>query len=187
MGARRQRGRPCVADFLDWLVDDPRPRDRVDARGHQGRTPTGRAAARKLAAAGKPTFAYNMGRSERGREAALSHTGAMLASFELREEIIRSGGIVSLPSLRVLEDALMLSSAYDLPRGKRLAAITFSGGAATIIADEARAARHRAARSAEATHDTRVRHTSRHMPRSGTRWIPAIKWCRTLKDSCRRS
>jgi acyl-CoA synthetase (NDP forming) len=61
----------------------------------------------------------------------------MLASFELREELIRSARMVSLPSLRVLEDALMLSAAYELPRGNRLAAITFSGGAGTIIADEA--------------------------------------------------
>jgi acyl-CoA synthetase (NDP forming) len=45
--------------------------------------------------------------------------------------------MVSLPSLRVLEDALKLQAVYDLPRGDRLAAITFSGGAATIIADEA--------------------------------------------------
>jgi acyl-CoA synthetase (NDP forming) len=126
-----------IADFVDWLVDDEQTTtiglmledikegDRLVAAG------------RRLAAAGKPTFVYNMGRSERGREAALSHTGAMLASFELREEIIRAAGMVSLPSLRVLEDALMLSSAYGLPRGNRLAAITFSGGAAAIIADEA--------------------------------------------------
>jgi acyl-CoA synthetase (NDP forming) len=61
----------------------------------------------------------------------------MLAPFELREEIIRSTGIVSLPSLRVFEDALILSAAHALPRGNRLAAITLSGGAATIVADEA--------------------------------------------------
>ena len=126
-----------IADFLESLVDDPQTsavglllEDIKDG-------PRLVAAGRRLAAAGKPTFAYNMGRSERGRQAALSHTGAMLASFELREELIRSARMVSLPSLRVLEDALMLSAAYELPRGNRLAAITFSGGAGTIIADEA--------------------------------------------------
>ena len=126
-----------IADFLDWLVDDPQTKTIGLLLEDIKDGPRLVEAGRRLAAAGKPTFAYNMGRSERGREAALSHTGAMLASFELREAIIRAAGIVSLPSLRVLEDALMLSSAYDLPRGKRLAAITFSGGAATIIADEA--------------------------------------------------
>lgn len=126
-----------IADLLEWLAEDTETHtigllleDIKDGRRLV-------AAGRRLAAAGKPTFAYNMGRSERGREAALSHTSAMLAPFELREEIIRGTGMVSLPSLRVFEDALVLSSAHDLPRGRRLAALTLSGGAATIVADEA--------------------------------------------------
>ena len=126
-----------LADFLGALVDDPYTHAVGLVLEDIKDGPRLVEAAHKLAAAGKPMFAYNLGRSDRGREAALSHTGAMLASFELREELIRTAGIVSLPSLRILEDTLMLSSTYDLPRGNRLAAITFSGGAATIIADEA--------------------------------------------------
>lgn len=126
-----------LADFLEWLADD----EDTHAIGllvediKDG--PRFVEAGRRLARAGKPMFAYNMVRSERGREAALSHTGAMVGAIELREEVIRAAGMVSVPSLRVLEDALLLTSAYDLPRGQRLVAITFSGGASTIIADEA--------------------------------------------------
>jgi acyl-CoA synthetase (NDP forming) len=89
-----------------------------------------------MAAAGKPMFAYNMVRSDRGRAAALSHTGAMVGSFAVREAVVRAAGMVSVPSLRVLEDAVALAALEPLPAGDRLVAVTFSGGACSIIADE---------------------------------------------------
>lgn len=126
-----------IADYLDWLADDPettavgllledlKDGDRVVAAG------------RRLAAAGKPVFVFDMIRSDEGREAALSHTGAMVGSLALRQELLRAAGMVSVPSLRVLEDALTLAATAGLPKGRRLMAVTFSGGACSIIADEA--------------------------------------------------
>ncbi|MPZ89668.1 MAG: hypothetical protein GEU81_16730, partial [Nitriliruptorales bacterium] len=126
-----------IADFLEWLVTDP-------GTGAVGLLledikdgPRFVEAGRAMAEAGKPMFAFNMVRSEKGRQAALSHTGAMVGSYDLREEVLRAARMVSVPSLRVLEDALLLASSGDLPRGNRLVVVTFSGGACTIIADEA--------------------------------------------------
>jgi acyl-CoA synthetase (NDP forming) len=128
-----------IADYLEWLVDDAVTtmvglllEDIKDG-------PRFVEAGRRFAAVGKPMYAYNMVRSEKGRQAALSHTGAMVGSFELREEVIRAAGMVSVPSLQVLEDALLLTSSAPLPAGNRLMVVTFSGGACSIIADEAEA------------------------------------------------
>lgn len=126
-----------LADYLEWLADDPD----TDVAGlliediKDG--PRFIEAGRRMAAAGKPMLAFNMVRSEKGRRAALSHTGAMVGSYAVREEVIRAAGMVSVPSLRTLEDALLLAASTTLPAGQRLVAVTFSGGACTIIADEA--------------------------------------------------
>ena len=129
-----------IADYLDWLADDDSTRSVALLLEDVKDGPRLIEAGRRAARAGKPMFAYNMVRSDRGREAALSHTGAMVGSFAVREAVLRAAGMVSVPSLRLLEDAVALSSQGRLPAGDRLAAVTFSGGACSIIADEAEVA-----------------------------------------------
>lgn len=126
-----------IADYLEWMADDRRTKAVGLLLEDIKAGPRFIAAGRRLSAAGKPMFALNMVRSEKGRTAALSHTGAMVGSYELREETIRAAGMVSVPSLQVLEDALLLATSTPLPAGNRLMAVTFSGGACSIIADEA--------------------------------------------------
>ncbi|MGH3758913.1 acetate--CoA ligase family protein [Actinophytocola sp.] len=124
-----------IADYLDWLVDD-------DATSTVGLVledikdgPRFIEAGRRMSKAGRSMFAYCMARSRKGRDAVLSHTGAMVGDIEMREAVLRAAGVVSVPSLLVLEDAIALSTGSPRPRGRRLAGITFSGGACTIIAD----------------------------------------------------
>jgi acyl-CoA synthetase (NDP forming) len=126
-----------IADYLEWLADDPDTKSVALLLEDIKDGPRFIEAGRRMARAGKPMFAYNMVRSDRGREAALSHTGAMVGSFAVREAVVRAAGMVSVPSLRVLEDAVTLSTQNKPPAGDRLAAVTFSGGACSIIADEA--------------------------------------------------
>ncbi|MPZ61698.1 MAG: hypothetical protein GEU93_10460 [Propionibacteriales bacterium] len=125
-----------MADYLDWLADDPATTAAGLLIENIEDGPRLVSAGQRMHAAGKRVFAYNMVRSEMGRAAAYSHTGAMVDDHDLREDVLRAAGIVSVTSLRVLEDALLLASAGKPPRGTRLAVVTFSGGAATIIADE---------------------------------------------------
>lgn len=126
-----------LADYLDQLADDPDTRSVGLLVEDIKDGPSFVAAARRVIAAGKPIFAYHMVRSEQGQAAAQSHTGAMVGSFEVREAVLRAGGVVSTPTLQTLEDALRLTARHGLPAGRRVAALTFSGGACTIIADAA--------------------------------------------------
>ncbi|WP_324275511.1 hypothetical protein [Blastococcus brunescens] len=125
-----------IADYLEWLAGDEETRSVALLLEDIKDGPRFIAAGRRMAEAGKPMFAYNMVRSDRGREAALSHTGAMVGSFAVREAVVEAAGMVSVPSLRVLEDAVALAAQEPLPAGDRLVAVTFSGGACSIIADE---------------------------------------------------
>ncbi|MQA87473.1 MAG: hypothetical protein GEV03_23320 [Streptosporangiales bacterium] len=129
-----------AADCLDWLADDPHTK--VVGLLLENVADGARLveAGRRVAAAGKPMFAYTMVRTDRGRAAALSHTGALVGSHELREDLLAAAGAVSVPTLRVLEDALALAATDGLPAGPRLVAVTASGGACSIIADAAEAA-----------------------------------------------
>jgi acyl-CoA synthetase (NDP forming) len=125
-----------IADYLEWLAGDEDTRAVALLLEDIKDGPRFIEAGRRMAAAGKPMFAYNAVRSDRGRAAALSHTGAMVGSFAVREAVVEAAGMVSVPSLRVLEDAVALAAQEPLPAGDRLVAVTFSGGACSIIADE---------------------------------------------------
>ncbi|MGH3660747.1 MAG: acetate--CoA ligase family protein [Micromonosporaceae bacterium] len=129
-----------IADYLEWLADDEDTTSVALLLEDIKDGPRFIEAGQRMARAGKPMFAYNMARSDRGREAALSHTGAMVGSYAMRQAVVRAAGMVSVPSLRVLEDAVTLSAQNLPPAGDRLAAVTFSGGACLIIADEGEAA-----------------------------------------------
>ena len=126
-----------VADYLDWLVRD----DRTDHIGlllediKDG--PALIEAGQRARAAERPVVAYDLVPSEEAREAALSHTGALLGSLELRRAVLDAAGIAVTASLQTLEDALRLLAAEHRPPGRRLAVVTFSGGACSIISHEA--------------------------------------------------
>jgi acyl-CoA synthetase (NDP forming) len=126
-----------LADFLRHAATDEATRSAVllleDLKDGEAFVDAGRA----MAAAGKPVFAYSMVRSDQGRQAAMSHTGAMVGSFEARQAVLRAAGVVAVGSLRELEDAVTLAASAPLPAGDRVMAVTFSGGACSIIADEA--------------------------------------------------
>ncbi|WNV74185.1 acetate--CoA ligase family protein [Geodermatophilus sp. DSM 44513] len=142
-----------IADYLEWLARDEDTRSVALLLEDVKDGSRFIAAGRRMAAAGKPMFAYNAVRSDRGRAAALSHTGAMVGSFAVREAVVRAAGMVSVPSLRVLEDAVALAALEPLPAGDRLVAVTFSGGACSIIADEGEAAGIQLPELSEATRE----------------------------------
>ena len=129
-----------VADVLDWFARDDDTS--VAALLLEGITdgPELVAAGRAMAARGKPVFAFDLVRSEASKQTALSHTGAMVGSLEVRAELLRAACITSVSSLQTLEDAVTLATGFRLPKGRRLAAVSMSGGACSIIADEATAA-----------------------------------------------
>ena len=124
-----------IADFVDHLADDPDTRT-LALYIESIRDPvTFRAAAEKAARAGKPVVAYKVGRSEAGMRAASSHTGALAGSDRMYDAFFESCGVVRAATFsNLLDIASALSSSRRL-RGKRVATLTSTGGAGTLICD----------------------------------------------------
>ncbi|WP_213939258.1 acetate--CoA ligase family protein [Pseudomonas sp. dw_612] len=124
-----------LADFVDYLVDDDATS--VIALYMEGlRNPEKfRQAALKAARAGKPIVVFKIGRSESGARSAVSHTGAMAGADRMYDALFQQLGIIRAQTFADLLDLPhALSSARQL-RGKRVAILTSTGGAGTLVAD----------------------------------------------------
>ncbi len=85
----------------------------------------------------KPIVAYYVGGSEAGRNAALSHTGALAGPDELYDGIFNQCGIIRSESIAELFDICWLLGAQPLPKGDKIALLTHSGGPGASAADAA--------------------------------------------------
>lgn len=125
-----------LADYLNHVVEDPHTR--VVAIFMEGlRDPDGFLRACEAARRrGKPVVVYKTGRSELGRNAVASHTAALAGDDALYDVLFRQAGVVRVPSLQGLIDAAVALAWQPLPLGRRLAVISASGGACSVVADE---------------------------------------------------
>lgn len=124
-----------LADFVDYLVDDPSTSVialYVESIRNSLRF---RTAAERAAAAGKPIVAYKIGRSEQGALAASSHTGALAGSDRAYDAFLRQLGVIRAETFGDLLDIPLALSGGRKLRGKRVAVLTSTGGAASLITD----------------------------------------------------
>jgi len=126
-----------VSDLLDHLVDDPATR--VIALYLEGlRKPRQfKAAALRAAQAGKPIVAFKVGRSEAGAQSAISHTGALAGSDVAYAALFRQCGIIRAERFSDLLDIPLALGSRRILKGRRLAVVTSTGGAASLVADAA--------------------------------------------------
>jgi acyl-CoA synthetase (NDP forming) len=95
------------------------------------------AALAKGSAAGLPVVIMKVGRSERGAEAASSHTGALAGSDSAFDAVLRAHGAHRAMDIEHLLDLGRVFVAGRLPRGNRLSIVTLSGGAGVLLTDYA--------------------------------------------------
>src|SRR5579863_6828577 len=94
-----------------------------------------RAVADKAARAGKPLIVAKVGRSDAGRRAAASHTGALAQSGAIDDAVFRHHGIIRGEDIDHMVDVSAAFAFCKLPKGNRVAIITGSGGSAVWMAD----------------------------------------------------
>lgn len=92
-------------------------------------------AARRAHVLGKPVIAYKLGRSELGRQIAVSHTGALVGGDALAEAFFREHGILRVDTLDGLVELPRLVLGRGPPRGRRVAVLTGTGGGAAMVVD----------------------------------------------------
>ncbi len=83
----------------------------------------------------KPVVVLKGGRTERGRQAAASHTGAMASDAKVFDAACRQAGIVQVDQPMELLDLSAVFSSLPLPRGNRVAIMTLGGGWGVIATD----------------------------------------------------
>ncbi|MBX3620410.1 MAG: acetate--CoA ligase family protein [Rhizobacter sp.] len=125
-----------LADFVDHLADDPATQVialYIETVRHPARF---RAACLKAARAGKPVVAFKIGRSEAGAQAAVSHTGAMAGADRMYDALFRQVGVIRARSFADLLDVPAALATGRTLRGRRVAILTSTGGAGTLVSDD---------------------------------------------------
>ena len=124
-----------LADYINFLVDDAHTKIIVCLVEGIRRPQAFMAAAEKALAAGKPILLVKVGRSERGKAATASHTGAIAGDDAVFDAVCRKYGIVRCPSLDDLIETCLAFAQGRLPKGPRIAMVCYSGGAKGLVLD----------------------------------------------------
>ncbi|WP_211177604.1 acetate--CoA ligase family protein [Pseudonocardia acidicola] len=91
--------------------------------------------AAEAAAAGTALVVLRSGRSAAGRRAAVSHTGAMLGDDTAFTLVSRRHGVVLVDDVEELLAVATVLRGQPRPAGRRIAAVSTSGGAGILAAD----------------------------------------------------
>jgi len=84
----------------------------------------------------KPIFAIKIGRSEIGRIAAKSHTGALAGQDEVYDAAFKQSGIIRAYDIEELFDYITAYMSQPLPKGNRVGMLVGSGGVGVAATDK---------------------------------------------------
>lgn len=129
-----------AADYLDYLVEDPRT-EVIAAFIETIRQPERFAAALDRAAAlGKAVVVLKVGRSERARRSVPTHTGGTAGDADQIAALLRAHRAIAVSDLVEMTEVLAACQSAKRPAGRRIAVVTSSGGIAELLLDIAEAA-----------------------------------------------
>jgi len=95
------------------------------------------AAAQRALNAGKPVVVLKGGNSRQGSRVATSHTASMTGSYDIYRAAFRQCGVIEVRDVDDAVDTLRALTCARLPRGRNVAVIGGSGGAAVNFSDAA--------------------------------------------------
>ena len=121
-------------DVLECLGRDP---DTTVIALHAENTVDGRALVELLReiTLRKPVVALKPGRTEAGREAALSHTGAMAGSHEVFMGALAQGGAIGVDGFEQMFDYTAAFACCPPPAGNRIGVASVTGAGCSLSAD----------------------------------------------------
>jgi acyl-CoA synthetase (NDP forming) len=124
-----------LADFIDYFVEDDSTQIILLYIESIRQPEQFRKAAIRAQKAGKPIVVFKVGKSAAGMQAAISHTGAMAGSDRLYDALFAEVGIIRAQQFADFLDIPVALSVGRKLLGKRVAILTSTGGAGTLIAD----------------------------------------------------
>ncbi len=126
-----------LADYINFFVDDPHTKSIVLFIEGIRRMEAFKEACARALAAGKPIIAVKTGRTQRSREAAQSHTGAIGGDWAGFEALCERYAITICPSLDDLTETALAFQQGRYPTGPRIGVVTTSGGTVDLMYDYA--------------------------------------------------
>jgi acetyltransferase len=124
-----------LADYVNFLVEDAHTRVILLFIEGIRRPQVFMAAAAKALAAGKPIIALKTGRSQKSRDSARSHTGAIAGDYGAFTALCERYGIVVCPTLDDMVEMTLAFQSGRLPKGPRVGWVTTSGGTVDLLYD----------------------------------------------------
>jgi acetyltransferase len=123
-------------EVLDYMVADPRTENiflYIEGIKNARRFMS----ALRAAARCKPVLLIKVGRHPAGKQAALSHSGALVGANDVFDAALRRAGVVRLGNVGQMYAAAEALFSHFRPRGKRLMIVTNGGGPGVMAADHA--------------------------------------------------
>lgn len=124
-----------TTDILGSLVEDTSTSVLVVYMEGLRRPEAFRRVAERAAALEKPIVVFKVGRSEAGARSTVSHTGALAGADRLYDAFFKQLGIIRAETFNDLIDVPAALAAGRRARGRRVAILTSTGGAGTLVAD----------------------------------------------------
>ena len=122
-------------DLLEYLIDDPH----TDVIGtYLESIPDGRRFIKACRRSLKPIVVLKGGRSQKGAEAAMSHTASLAGNGAIVNGALAQAGVIPADDFKQMMDlcrTLAMDRGSTAPRRGRIAVLTFSGGAGIMSAD----------------------------------------------------
>ena len=129
-----------VADYCRFFATDEATRA-VGLFLESVRRPSAFAASLELLAkAGKPVVCLKVGRSPGGARAVLAHSGAVVGSDQAFSALLRAYGVIAVDDYPDFVEVLEVLGRHRRPLGRRLGAVSNSGGEGALLADHAEVA-----------------------------------------------
>ncbi len=124
-----------ASEFLEYLIDDPHTAA-IGCFIETVRAPERFASALDRAAAtDKPVVVLKVGRTERARRAVVTHTAGEAGDPVAFSEMLRAHRAIEVHDLVEMTEILAACQGARLPSGRRIGAITSSGGQAELMLD----------------------------------------------------
>jgi len=124
-----------IADFLQFFLKDEQTKSIALLLEDLKHPRKFLAVAEEAFKIGKPIVALKVGRSEKGRQAASSHTGAIAGMDEIYEGFFRQKRVTQVYDIDELLEVAHLFASSKIPAGNRVAILNTSGGSGALLAD----------------------------------------------------